>query len=1596
MKNELGRKITSLTLMAIMLGWGITMAGPLAVPEAAAYGDNTAGTLSVSSTHIQGGAILGINVDDGDPTNSSVTAPSVTLGGKSVQMNQLSDGSWQAYVVDESTVEGYMLGTANTYDSSISNTSGFDYGMYCTSGLGDGNDATFEIIDVEVFVSLNTHGSDQDLFCKNVDNTSNDDSSNAHTMSFLSSAPAINSDSSAGSFGQQGHKINGSTGVGSWPYIQSNIDFAGTQDVCYGSDCVTVYYGNTDGETSLSITNLTPSESTDLIISITDPGMNWDPTAQDVWQLDIFGSAIGTAWPDGASFAWAGNNTGEALAGGMVGGNSNNAANNQIGNVGAETDLQDFGCGDNCVLTTSVDPSGVLGGYANVTMRETGANTGVFDITGLSTLKGVSADQAITFSYGGNSETIITTYNTASASLDAGDAWLPAESATYTVTDQDMNRDPTSAETLSIGDPNSAIPTIIIGSPLTLYDFGSMGAGCGTTCVGSSGTAGQITLGTGTDSSGTSDGYYNIVSATNTTDNSKRLRIIADDLDGEQSTNTAHWLNITMAEGTDWNYEDVRQLAGTPYLQFDVSAIADQLSASDINVFVSTISSTSNWNGTVIAAGDTGADMTQDQAIIDVQTSGNTAVGIVDLQEGGSQEGLFNEGSPDTWRGQAKDSVKFAFEFTHGADADLCTNFNDNTGLGATEQTGAFSAKKGDDCEVDIAVSVDIVNWDQNNASAVHNGIYRILAEETGDDTGVFEGSVNYVYLNKATSALGVHNGSDQNMEGLVVFNDKDVTVVLSSQITGASAPRVNYNDTDAAQAGATVGAQLDPEVHTGIVELDEVSYAVGDMATLTITDPDLNQDSSLRETYTNSSKTFQITYTGVSGQTGGQTIAGNQVLVETSADSSVFVSTFTIPNNLGADMDVEYFDSLDSTNAAVSVFGTSTVASSTGSIALDRAVYPVPFADDKLNQGDNTTLTSSVGEVTVTISITEPDHTADTLCAQAATATCTVSGTNTGTAKAKIDTTDIATLGGDTATDATTTAVQELGPLSETEQGSQVYEVALTVGGAASDSTAVQSGQTTPVNSTSILQVLYQDAADDAGTANTSVFDSATFDLRTGTLTVDKDVYVLGQDMVVTLTDPDLNLDSGTSESYGMALIQWDSAANADRLLSNTSDFTSNPSSLSETGDDTGVFQTVVTIPTKIAGSAILAGEGVTLTYRDVGLSGEKKVQDDELDVEETFTISDFGAIVELDKAVYDWTDTVAIAITAPDHNTNTNSAESIGTSSLPVNANTRAGKMCTGTTSYTLDESSEDSGIFEGSITLTGFAHTLASSDSYTPASNSCSGATSGKLQTAGNMDGVTVSFEWKDNSVALASAIIQWNIGTVEFLDSAVAAGGSTVVRVTDVDEDKDSEVVDTFKVDVYSDSDSGGFTITLSETDEDTGVFEGTVHFGTDIATSGTNLRVSEGDTVTAEYTDETLPGPDYTTSDDLTIAATTTVGTATPPLERAPAANARVVDAFGSSVAEVSVDQQVQIAADVANSQDKEQAFAYLVQVQDGNGVTVSLAWITGSLTAGQSMSPALSWTPSDSGSYTATVFVWESVDNPTALSPTVSVSIDVV
>ena len=105
---------------------------------------------------------------------------------------------------------------------------------------------------------------------------------------------------------------------------------------------------------------------------------------------------------------------------------------------------------------------------------------------------------------------------------------------------------------------------------------------------------------------------------------------------------------------------------------------------------------------------------------------------------------------------------------------------------------------------------------------------------------------------------------------------------------------------------------------------------------------------------------------------------------------------------------------------------------------------------------------------------------------------------------------------------------------------------------------------------------------------------------------------------MVVTLTDPDLNVDSGSIESYSLNLIEWDSDADGSELLNQTDDFTANPSKIQETGEDTGVFQTVITVPKHIfnnaetTSTAIDFGEAVVLTYVDTGIAGEDDYGDD------------------------------------------------------------------------------------------------------------------------------------------------------------------------------------------------------------------------------------------------------------------------------------------------------------------------------------------------------------------------------------------------
>ena len=90
-----------------------------------------------------------------------------------------------------------------------------------------------------------------------------------------------------------------------------------------------------------------------------------------------------------------------------------------------------------------------------------------------------------------------------------------------------------------------------------------------------------------------------------------------------------------------------------------------------------------------------------------------------------------------------------------------------------------------------------------------------------------------------------------------------------------------------------------------------------------------------------------------------------------------------------------------------------------------------------------------------------------------------------------------------------------------------------------------------------------------------------------------------------------------------------------------------------------------------------------------------------------------------------------------------------------------------------------------------------------------------------------------------------------------------------------------------------------------------------------------------------------------------------------------------------------VDEQIMIMADISNNQDTQQNFAYITQVRDNDDVVISLSWLTGSLSPRQSFSPTQSWIPTEHGTYHIQVYVWESIDNPSALSPPLSMIVNV-
>ncbi len=130
---------------------------------------------------------------------------------------------------------------------------------------------------------------------------------------------------------------------------------------------------------------------------------------------------------------------------------------------------------------------------------------------------------------------------------------------------------------------------------------------------------------------------------------------------------------------------------------------------------------------------------------------------------------------------------------------------------------------------------------------------------------------------------------------------------------------------------------------------------------------------------------------------------------------------------------------------------------------------------------------------------------------------------------------------------------------------------------------------------------------------------------------------------------------------------------------------------------------------------------------------------------------------------------------------------------------------------------------------------------------------------------------------------------------------------------------------------------------------------------------------------------------------LVIVASMTQVFAMTDLERASIGEPKLENAFRAPIGnKINVDQQIQIAADITNNQEKSQKFSYLVQVKNSDDIVVKVAWFSGELNPHQKWNTSVDWTPKDAGEFTAEIFLWEGFPiNHKALAEHVNIQISV-
>jgi len=1381
-----------------MLAGGMTIVAPSMMPAAHAANANlfVSAENSQFDNYMSGPQVIEVVVIDSDinDTDQAKGEPDVTVNGKILRMVQAVDGNWYGYFADRKMAQ---IADSTSTSAGI----GLDFGTFCSAasaGLNAviGGTADISFGDTVGVAIPGTGGSAGSATGAPI----------TTTCAGLSAVAGINNvvREAKTPVAAAAPVLAGQINIDplAWPFVQLyTLNPTGNVVVQYnkggGAQTTTLTFDSVDNFATTSLDRAVYPQGAQVHATISDIWLNVDPTDEDSW---TFGT-VGTISTNYQVF------------------NENGLA---VGNVTSNTDtngltarLGDLMCEDNCVLKLNPDvqnkgnvvtlqdnddseiyassananlqsplafgvPTGatpftpLLNATVPITITEQGPNSGVFgtydesDDSNIVITDAAKRGTSASITYNEDSYTILVGFGFGTIDIQPTDAeWNSGEEIPVTIVDSDANKNSRADEDLDLNNPNvSLIPALQTGDPFTLGEVGTE-SGTVAKAVYFANSSGALVNGT---TSGVSPAAAVTANATLTVQKFSQRALLSSS--SATVVDTIAFDLKTTASDLQSTVLDKDVLRGFSFLNIDVRSL-----------------------------GFTGP--------YDVYLLNNTA--------GTDIIGANGTLTPTT----------FSFVVGNGVNAQSLTQLSnatvdyiqsldssDQVGLAIVATTGA--APNAEDAVVADFFSFGFTDDGLNKDERIANQLIRIEAEESGDNTSTFVGTLEYTMINQLNI---LDPATYSNLRTIA----DDPTFIVIEDLDDEESPRVNYLDLGADGVSTQIADQEEAPAHSGIVSFDKDSYKNADTVTITLEDLDLNVDSDLIDIYTTVTGSGIAALNDVVGDddfdyvfaddshlgrlldvtfddqlwttpTDATCLASLEAittdtglgatgfsLIETGPETGVFMGDFQIPGAwcradstttesvTGLDIEVNYVDFRDASGETIEVGDGAGVRANTGSVSLDRTVYPVPFGvpsnfataldttprvgsndrsvfpihqtgmSDTPTKGLDSGEFLNKGGLTVHVRVNDPDFDVS-----ASGEDKIAENTADGVGPVKISvlrgssTVVLGYAGGPAVAtglidvdDNNAVNARQFGPMDEIAPDAGIFESDIVIrytDGPANNKcpdttvyTALDGTAGTAVTNRfdaapasgnycilqgDILQVEYTDPADASGDVNT-VTDSATFDLRNGVLQSDKSVYIIGSDMILTLIEPDFDLDNDQAETYNLDLIEWDSDAATVTMGNkggNAAAFDPEPLNFRETGDSTGIFQIVVEIPQELDNDRLERGEEIVLEYTDWGPSGSDYVGDEDEDVNLTIYTSNFGATVELDQKVYTWTDKVYITIVAPDHNFDSNLVDDIGNTDIdPVKVSTRGNKL----DNYKLVETGTDTGIFTGEVILTGFTH-------------------------------------------------------------------------------------------------------------------------------------------------------------------------------------------------------------------------------------------------------------------------------------------------